>query len=195
MELASGMSLEEPGWLHVNLVLSICLPNQGLVSVPTRVRQARSPSILIQPGRANHGPNRVPVLNRVAEPLDDGDSKALASCIAVRPFVKTPTARVGREETHVAHHHHVVRMVYEVAATNETLGQTICAVSMRCIPYTFVAIHDSSPKEYITYHVCDPIAQVLASQVQSRYTRRTRGVKVEAGPRQVEEPTDPVRQD
>lgn len=92
----------------------------------TWVGQAWRPSVLIQSSGADDGPNRVTISNSVAKPLDDEDSEALASSIAVGLLIKTPTSRVRREEAHIAHHEHIIGMIYKITSTDETLRIKVC---------------------------------------------------------------------
>ena len=100
---AGAVGLDVPDRLERDTGAAVDLADQALLRLGAGDRDAVRPSVLVDPGAADHRMDAVAVPHRILEPLQEDDAAALATRIAVGLGVEALAVAVAGQEMALAH--------------------------------------------------------------------------------------------
>lgn len=118
------MSLKVSSGARVKAGLLVCRPDESCLIFFTRLRDARSVTILIGTRGADNGSDRIVVLDGVTQTFQDDDAKPLAASISVGTVIKAEAPTIGGREAHPGHGHGTIKCQEQIRPSDQGLHGT-----------------------------------------------------------------------
>lgn len=130
------VSLKVSSDTHIKTSFGICVDNEAFLSLPARLRDAlRRLTVLVGAGRPDDCTYSVTITKGCIQRLDDENSKALSSGVAIGSMIEAEAAAVFAQHTQIIERHAELGREHCVASTGQALSASVGLASSRSMSW------------------------------------------------------------